>query len=315
MAKPQYSWAKFNGTIALESPIIPELFYSCGLKDVDPEYADNQSFIPDIYLYENVSFGNNKDGEIVIDKPVFLMYRTAAYVHFLLDSVSVFYGIKNFVSDLEPYFIDKHYHLASLSKFDTEWLALEKYDNPKKRILNPSRYKYTFKKVYDFDSVERKNTVSTMYHFPFFHLRNNLLPKFQTKENYFNKLYTSRIDSGHRSVKNIAKFEMFMADKGFSLIQLSNMHIEAQIELFYHADEIVSFSGSGLTNAVFCKEGANVVEINHSPDGYTYNTWAKICKSSGINYHSISFLGDKDDAYSYVDQINRGTDYIKGLFS
>ncbi len=308
------TWTKFNGTFFLNNPIEKELVFSTGKELLPYEKVEqDQEFIPNIYVYRNLSIGSGKGEAKRIKGPVFLMYQTAAYVHFLLDGVGVYYGIKKHIPGLQPYFLNPHNYRDNSISFDKDWLYLDGHQNPNSKILDLRKNKYIFDEVYDFDFSGRKKTVSTMYVFPFMAIRENLLNKISINENSAKKIYISRIDSGNRSVKDIAGFEMYLADKGFSLIRLSHMNLEAQMEIFFNAKDIVCFSGSGLTNTVFCSSEANIIEINRSPDTYTYNTWAKNCKSIGINYIGISFLGDKESALSDVDQIKDSVKYIQEL--
>ncbi len=316
MSNGEYSWSKFNGTYLLNDRVQKELFFSTGKDTLSyDDVSYDLNFIPNVYLYKDFSIGNNIFGEIRVKEPVFLMYQTAAYVHFLLDSVAVYYSIKDFVPGLKPYFINPHNYINNSINFEKEWMYIDGLRDIDSRIINLKQYRYIFEQVYDFDLSGRKKTVSTMYGFPFHSIRKNLLPTIKENDNSPKKIYVSRIDSNNRSIKDIAKFEMFLADKGFSLIKLSGMKMEAQLELFFNATDVISFSGSGLTNTVFCKPGTNVLELNRSPDTYTYNTWAKNCKTIGINYTGFSFLGDENNAFSYIEQINNQLNYIGDIFS
>lgn len=312
----EYSWSKFNGAYLLNERVQKELFFSTDKDTLNyDDVANDLDFLPNIYLYKNLSIGNNKFGEIRIKEPVFLMYQTSAYVHFLLDSVAVYYSIRDFVPKLKPYILNPHGYENTSINFDKEWMYIDGLRDIDSRVINLKRYRYVFEQVYDFDLIGRKKTVSTMYDFPFNSVRKNLLPTIKENDRSPKKIYVSRIDSQNRSIKDIAKFEMFLADKGFSLIKLSGMKMEAQLELFFNATDVISFSGSGLTNTVFCRPGTNVLELNRSPDTYTYNTWAKNCKTIGINYCGFSFLGDEHNAFSYIKQINDELNYIGEIFS
>jgi len=106
------------------------------------------------------------------------------------------------------------------------------------------------------------------------------------------KLYLSRQNSAYRNLINEQDVVDGLKEKNFRVVDLNNVSILEQIELFTNAETIVSPSGSSLTNIVFCDEGTNIIEItpkyNFDYENNLKNRYSNICKVLNLNYTSIS---------------------------
>ena len=76
------------------------------------------------------------------------------------------------------------------------------------------------------------------------------------------KLYIIRKNTSYRNIFNEWDVSQKFKKNGFQIIDLNNLEIWNQIELFSSAKTIVSATGSGLTNIVFCAPGTKVFEIS-----------------------------------------------------
>jgi hypothetical protein len=314
MESAERFFPKFDGAIELTDSVIPELYKNSEtFLNINNNYID----IPDIYSFENISFGKAVRGEVIIDRPAFIMNRSHMYCHFLFDHVGGFYGIKNVLKQISPYFIIKPKESMQNFKFtfDKNWLEFEGYDF-NSHFLYPEFYKYTFKNVYDFSSYNRRQTLSTSFDFPIKFVRENLINKSNNVPNSPKKIFISRTDSLTRrsGMHDLINFESFFVSKGFKIITLQGMDMQKQIDLFYNATDVVSMAGSGLTNSVFCKEGTNIVSINPDQDSYFCNIWSKISKLSNLNYMEISVNHQDKDAEKYLLSLKKNSNYLNELF-
>jgi hypothetical protein len=87
-------------------------------------------------------------------------------------------------------------------------------------------------------------------------LRHKFAPQ---TENCNSKIFLSRSKALSRRLTNSE--EIFMAIKGWENIELENLSIIKQINIFANAKEIITTHGAGLTNLLWCKKGTKVLEI------------------------------------------------------
>lgn len=303
---------KFDGTIAFSSPVESELFY----KADETTILNSLYNTPDIYKLKDVTFGMPSRGEIIIDKPAFLMNLSSMYCHFLFDNVGSFYGIKNIINNINPFFV-KMNESSTVEKniFNEEWLKSEGYD-PSTNIVYPNIYKYTFKNVYDFSINDRKRTMSTFFDFPIHFVKKNIYKNAKENINLPKKIFITRTDSSTRgsSTYDTFNFELFFASKGFTVVSLSGMKMQDQIDLFFNATDIVCVSGSGLSNMVFCKEGTNIVSINPAQHIYIASIWSRISKVCNLKYTEISINQNNRNAKDYIETLKNSTNYMYELF-
>jgi len=105
------------------------------------------------------------------------------------------------------------------------------------------------------------------------------------------KIYLSRRSSSYRNLINESDVIDKLKLNDFRIIDLNNINIFQQIELFSNAEVIVSPSGSSLANIVFCSPGTKIVEI--SPKySFEYEDifkkrYSSICDELDLVYTSI----------------------------
>ena len=105
------------------------------------------------------------------------------------------------------------------------------------------------------------------------------------------KVYLSRHNSVCRNLINEGDLRDTLKKKNFMIVDTNNMSVFEQIKIFSGADVIIGPTSSALTNLVFSKKGARVIEIIPKYK-YDYETtfkirYSKICKYRGLKYMSI----------------------------
>jgi len=122
------------------------------------------------------------------------------------------------------------------------------------------------------------------------YLREKFLPLAEDKASP-KRLYVNRRDSRTRVVENETELESLLAENGFESVALSEYDLAGKITLFQNAEIIISASGAGLVNALWCKPGTIVMEL--FPVGYVGFTFYNVAKSTGCQYEFLICEGDK----------------------
>lgn len=297
------SFRKFDSYIPNKNVIDSDIFY----KSEDDNY-------PDIYQLNNVCIGHNPYNKIKISGNSFLIFINPQYTHLILDSIAVFLYIKKHVPDLKLYAIttspkpnDRDYF--NLVDQDIFLLFGQDFQSSKIKVLEAH---YEFEKVYDFELKVRKDPASAYFDFPFLEVRKLFTSLANDNPKLKSKYYVSRIGGlkTGRVIEDEIKFEQYFAKLGYNILNLEKMTLQNQIDTFYNAEEIVSISGSGLTNTVVCQEGTKILEINTKPEEYSYKTWAKISKLCNLNYTQIGLMTDNNTSEELLNKLKSIQHYL-----
>ena len=90
-----------------------------------------------------------------------------------------------------------------------------------------------------------------------------ILNTLKTNSNFKkDKIYISRQNSSYRNLINEGDVIDKLKKLNFKIVDLNNLEIFQQIEIFSNAEVVVSPTGSALTNILFCNEGTKVFEIS-----------------------------------------------------
>ena len=114
--------------------------------------------------------------------------------------------------------------------------------------------------------------------------------KTSSKKKFSDKFYIDRRDakSNHshlRQIINELEIKEFLIKKGFSIVALSDLSFEDQVNLFNHATHIVGLHGAGFANLTFCNPDTKVLELKPSGAGLVI---ANLAKKVKLNYQEIS---------------------------
>ena len=98
-------------------------------------------------------------------------------------------------------------------------------------------------------------------------LRSKFLPKRDPKYAGPRNFFVTRTGSD-RNPASLQILNDFFSSIGWSLIQISDLTFAQQIKLFSEANAVCGLVGSGLTNAVFCQPGCQVIMLaqDYMPD-------------------------------------------------
>lgn len=128
-------------------------------------------------------------------------------------------------------------------------------------------------------------------------LRENLL-KHKADIEPIRRLYISRSKAGRRKVINEEDVLEFLSSFSFTPVYLEEHSLSEQIALLSNAEFIVAPHGAGLTNLVWCRSGAKVLEL-FSPNYVNVCFWA-ISNQIGLDYFYL--LGEiENPPKDYVD--------------
>jgi hypothetical protein len=87
---------------------------------------------------------------------------------------------------------------------------------------------------------------------------------------------------GLRSVRNAAEVEAFLSRAGFETVGMGGMAHTAQMALFDAASFVIGPHGAELSNLMFCRPGARVIEL--SPAAQFRPFFAQISDKSGLSH-------------------------------
>lgn len=130
-------------------------------------------------------------------------------------------------------------------------------------------------------------------------LRQTLLhhfkPAFTGKINYPN-IYVSRSKARFRKVLNEEELLPVLKKHGFELLYFEDFSVAEQIELCYHAVNLVSIHGANLTNIIFMQPGANVMELRKRNDTQN-NYYYELADSAGCNYFHLDCAAEDPEPH------------------
>ena len=121
------------------------------------------------------------------------------------------------------------------------------------------------------------------------YLRKKFLKK-QSLKKLPKKFYIDRKDSksNHRNLRRIInedEVKDFLIKKGFSIITLSQLSFEDQVNLFFNASHIIGLHGAGFANLTFCDRNTFVLELKPASAG---PVCGNLAKKINLNYQDIS---------------------------
>lgn len=144
-------------------------------------------------------------------------------------------------------------------------------------FLDNGFYKFTNSKIPQF--LQKKDSISIL---------NTLKNTNNLKKE---KIYITRQNSAVRNLINERDVFNKLKKSGFRMIDLNNFNVFEQINLFSNAEVIVSATGSGLTNIVFCNEGTKIIEIcpkyNFDYENNFKSRFSFIAKNLRLKYFQI----------------------------
>lgn len=220
-------------------------------------------FIKDISYEKYNDYAKDITYEEIIEEPCFLVGGDTNYYHNLINWIPrlFLYEALNLnckivvnssfskrqlevISSIFPYIKDKIVKVNKNIKFKCLYIP--------NFFLNPIHSPYAIRNL--------RMRLFTLY-------REEIVqPLFPTK------FIISRSDASTRKIVNEQELFESLKDFGFSLISLDKLTFIEQINLFYHAEMVISPHGASLTNLLWCNHRPRVVEIIN--EHYTKVFWS-----------------------------------------
>ena len=119
-------------------------------------------------------------------------------------------------------------------------------------------------------------------------LREKIKNKIKPSTNAPNRIYISR--KGKRIVNNESEVIDLLKTIGFHVVVCENLSFEDQVKTFSNADVVIAPHGAGLTNLLFIKDNAKVLELR-SPK-YFGKCYYYLSNHLGFQYYSLYGKGE-----------------------
>jgi capsular polysaccharide biosynthesis protein len=115
----------------------------------------------------------------------------------------------------------------------------------------------------------------------------------------------SRADAPTRQVVNEDLLIETFADRGLERIELGGLDLRQQMEVMSDATFVIGAHGAGMTNTIFCRPGAVVVELTSTQYIRRCRSFADISMYRNLNY-GLAVVDQHGE--QYVIEQNRGND-------
>jgi hypothetical protein len=199
------------------------------------------------------------------------------YYHWTLQAVPRFHLISKIV---DPGGIDHWIVPATLPAYVQEWLHLLKI--PPEKWIHASPGAIACERLIA-SSIPGPNRWIPEWAIEF--LRAKTLPNIEGKTETPRIFYLSRNEKDKRRILNRKAFQQLMEDHAIPSMELDGKTVLEQAELFNRADLIISLHGAALTNLIYCKPGATLIEI--LPKNLTVPCYFKLLQTLKLK-HFIS---------------------------
>ncbi|MCU0327882.1 MAG: glycosyltransferase family 61 protein [Chitinophagales bacterium] len=116
------------------------------------------------------------------------------------------------------------------------------------------------------------------------------------------KIYVTRRNARSRKIFNEEILLDFLSKQGFEILELENLSIQAQIEMFRSATVFVSIHGAALTNMVWMQDRSKIIEIMpYSKENHSENLcYERLSHALNFSYHKV--YADKVDLSQSFDR-------------
>lgn len=113
------------------------------------------------------------------------------------------------------------------------------------------------------------------------------LSTFKTKQIHKRKIYARR-KSHYRNILNELELIDALSKINFEIINLDNLDIESQINLFNSSEVVIGPTGAQLTNIVWCNTDTSVYILASDQPGHQLDMWESLAKIPGANVKVFS---------------------------
>jgi hypothetical protein len=201
------------------------------------------------------------------------------YCHWLVDVLPRVHLLKE-----SGLFEKIDWFLVPAYKHDFQKQTLEQLGISREKIIEGDKHVHVRSDKVIAASAPRGNDTIVPYWLCDF-LRNTFLQKSTTHTKYPPLIYLSRKDSRIRTVKNEDALTEVLKGYGFQTFVLSELNFYEKVSLFASAEVILSATGAGMTNIVFCKKGAKVIEVFN--EGFVVGPYYDLALKVDLIYHYL----------------------------
>ena len=215
------------------------------------------------------------------------------YGHWLWDVLPRIYLFKKFFPLKK---ID--FFLTPSVRFSFQEDSLRLLGLPKKKIIDSNNYRHLQAEEIYATSHPSFHHPEKISKFTIEFLRKSFLTKkILSEKNDFKMIYLDRGESALINNKNIINFrnlriilnedevKKYLISIGFKIIKPQNFSFKNQINIFHNVKCVMSLSGAGLANAVFCRPGTKIIEVKTINASNEFLRISKFCK---LNHYQIS---------------------------
>lgn len=204
------------------------------------------------------------------------VYDNTNYYHFWVDVIADIWYIKNNVSASKI----PDYYLVPFAGLDWQWDILETCGVSESQVIPYDRYD-----VLSFEELVIPIRDKGVANLPTWlsraiHEMSGWSPKADKNERL---IFVSRADASRRRVVNEDVIRERLINEGFEIHTLAGLSLREQQNLFSTASIICAPHGAALTNLVWCRPGAVVIDLlseNHLPPCFK-----ELAEQNGVLYY------------------------------
>lgn len=119
------------------------------------------------------------------------------------------------------------------------------------------------------------------------------------------KLFITRRKS-YRSLENHEELELMLIEHNFESVELDNVSLDFQIELFSQASVVIAPTGASLTNMLFCQPGTKIVLLMSNHETMNYYLWSELGNIAKLDLKII--IGER--LFNVTDYFSVHDDYV-----
>lgn len=256
-----------------------------GLQDLSEIMPDNFENLSCSARLGNVLFRRS----ITVNKPALSITHSwyDNFYHFVWESLVKLYCLRNYIGQSTVVFpqAQSPYHKEWLSLLGVQDITLIKKREKVKTSLAISASFLTT------DMPDHKSILEGFRDWVIFKLKKNGL--LEDKSKYPQKIYINRSKVRYRKVVNNEEVIKLVENKGYKVVELEDYSLAQQINLFYHADDILGVHGAGFAHIGFTK--APVLDI--IVDTFNSQWFSKLAETFGTKYDFIRMTGVANDYF------------------
>lgn len=211
------------------------------------------------------------------------------YLHWFVDSLSRLFLMERYYALDEIDFV-----LVPPLKYDFHWESLHTLGIDRTRVIELGPLEcYEFEKLIA-SSPPRGVGTALCPLWIIERYRTLFLDKSQnTKSSAGKRVYITRRDAPQRMFLNENEVCDFFSDQGYDVVELTPLNLLQKIAVFRDADVIVSQTGAGLTNAMYCKPSVKLLELVDS--NFVYPLYASLAVHNGGQHRAHLFKSKSDE--------------------